>query len=350
LPEWLGDLNARSERVAVLPADQAGRDIHQCGQAVRAREGEPHEHGRYTAPPGWWSSPIRFRICKAPRSACGPAAAAATSVRTKTAFRICSSTWRQGTARPHARQIAEEIEAVGATSMRRPASRTTAYYARVLAADVPLALDVLSDILTNPYLRAGGACAREERHRAGIGATEDTPDDLIFEISPGRHIPGPAVGRSILGTPDSVRSFDSRRLRGYLARNYRAPTWWWPLPARSTTGASSPSGAALRRAFPGPKDRCQSPRRSPAGARIEQRDLEQVHVAFALEGVPQRDPSIYSLQVFTNILGGGMSSRLFQKCARSAASATRSMPSMRLTPTPACSASMREPTRPICPS
>jgi len=65
--------------------------------------------------------------------------------------------------------------------------------------------------------------------------------------------------------------------------------------------------------FAGPEAPAPEPARFAGGSRIEQRDLEQVHVAFALEGVRQRDPSIYSLQVFTNILGGGMSSRLFQE-------------------------------------
>src|SRR5262249_56202642 len=66
-------------------------------------------------------------------------------------------------------------------------------------------------------------------------------------------------------------------------------------------------------AFTGPEGTMPEQATFAGGSRIEQRDLEQVHVAFALEGVRQRDPSIYSLQVFTNILGGGMSSRLFQE-------------------------------------
>jgi len=65
--------------------------------------------------------------------------------------------------------------------------------------------------------------------------------------------------------------------------------------------------------FAGPEGPLPTPAKFAGGSRIEQRDLEHVHVSFALEGVPQRDPSIYSLQVFTNVLGGGMSSRLFQE-------------------------------------
>jgi predicted Zn-dependent peptidase len=146
-----------------------------------------------------------------------------------------------------------------------------------------------------------------------IGATEDTPDDLIFEYLQAVTFPDQPVGRSILGTPESVRSFDSRRLRGYLARNYRAPDMVIAA-AGSVDHAQIVAEVEQRFAsFAGPKGPVPEPAKFSGGSRIEQRDLEQVHVAFALEGVPQRDPSIYSLQVFTNILGGGMSSRLFQE-------------------------------------
>jgi predicted Zn-dependent peptidase len=219
----------------------------------------------------------------------------------------------KGTARRTARQIAEEIEAVGGDLNAATSVETTAYYARVLRADVPLALDVLSDILTNPTFEPEELAREKNVIVQEIGATEDTPDDLIFEYLQGVTFPDQPVGRSILGTPDSVRSFDSRRLRGYLSRNYRAPNM-----VISAAGAVDHQAIVAEveqrfAGFAGPKGPEPEPARFAGGSRIEQRDLEQVHVAFALEGLPQRDPSIYSLQVFTNILGGGMSSRLFQE-------------------------------------
>src|SRR5947208_2480044 len=129
----------------------------------------------------------------------------------------------KGTARRTARQIAEEIEAVGGDLNAATSVETTAYYARVLAADVPLALDVLSDILTNPTFEPEELAREKNVIVQEIGATEDTPDDLIFEYLQGVTFPDQAVGRTILGTPETVRSFDSRKLRSYLARNYRAP-------------------------------------------------------------------------------------------------------------------------------
>jgi predicted Zn-dependent peptidase len=219
----------------------------------------------------------------------------------------------KGTARRTARQIAEEIEAVGGDLNAATSVESTAYYARVLRADVPLALDVLSDILSNPTFEPEELAREKNVIVQEIGATEDTPDDLIFEYLQAVTFPDQPVGRSILGTPESVRSFDSRRLRSYLARNYRAPDMVVAA-AGSVDHAQIVAEVEQRFAsFAGPKGPVPEPAKFSGGSRIEQRDLEQVHVAFALEGVPQRDPSIYSLQVFTNVLGGGMSSRLFQE-------------------------------------
>jgi predicted Zn-dependent peptidase len=219
----------------------------------------------------------------------------------------------KGTARRTARQIAEEIEAVGGDLNAATSVETTAYYARVLRADVPLALDTLSDILANPTFEPEELAREKNVIVQEIGATEDTPDDLIFEYLQGITFPNQPVGRTILGTPETVRSFDSRKLRSYLARNYRAPDM--VVAAAGAVDHRQVVAEVEERfaAFTGPEAPAPEPATFSGGARIEQRDLEQVHVAFALEGVPQRDPSMYSLQVFTNVLGGGMSSRLFQE-------------------------------------
>jgi predicted Zn-dependent peptidase len=121
------------------------------------------------------------------------------------------------------------------------------------------------------------------------------------------------MGRSILGTPATVRSFDRGRLVDYLGRNYRAPEM--VIVATGAVAHEAVVAEVERRfvAFIGPEAPVSEPARFVGGARVESRDLEQVHIALAMSGVPQKDPSLYSLQVFTNILGGGMSSRLFQE-------------------------------------
>ena len=219
----------------------------------------------------------------------------------------------KGTSRRTARQIAEEIEAVGGDLNAATSIETTAYYARVLRADVPLALDVLSDILTDPSFDAEELRREQNVIVQEIGAAEDTPDDLIWDRLQETAFTGQPIGRSILGTPATVRSFDRTRLADYLARNYRAPDM---VVVATGAVAHRPVVTEVERRFAplaGPAAPVPEPARFVGGARIEPRELEQVHIALAMSGVPQRDPSLYSLQVFTNILGGGMSSRLFQE-------------------------------------
>jgi predicted Zn-dependent peptidase len=220
----------------------------------------------------------------------------------------------KGTSRRSARQIAEEIEAVGGDLNAATSAETTAYYARVLRADVPLALDVLSDILADPTFEAGELSREQNVIVQEIGASEDTPDDIVFDYLQETAFPKQPLGRSILGTPESVRSFGEAGLRAYLSRNYRAPDM-----------VVAAAGAVDHRAvvrevehrfasFNGPAAPVPQPAHfGGGGMHIAPRDLEQVHLTMALEGLPQLDPGLYSLQVFTSVLGGGMSSRLFQE-------------------------------------
>src|SRR3954467_6875767 len=121
----------------------------------------------------------------------------------------------KGTKRRTARQIAEEIEAVGGDLNAATSVESTAYYARVLKADVPLALDVLSDIISEPSFDADELRREQNVIVQEIGAVEDAPDDLVFDRLQETAFPKQPVGRSILGTPETVRSFDPARLRSY---------------------------------------------------------------------------------------------------------------------------------------
>jgi predicted Zn-dependent peptidase len=219
----------------------------------------------------------------------------------------------KGTSRRSARQIAEEIEAVGGDLNAATSVETTAYYARVLKNDVPLALDVLSDILSDPTFDPEELRREQNVIVQEIGAAEDTPDDLVFDLLQSTAFPNQPVGRPILGTRETVCSFTGARLRSYLSRNYRGPDM--VVAAAGAVEHKAIVDDVQRRfaSFNGPPAPVPEPAHFGGGTRLETRDLEQVHLALALEGVPQRDPSLYSLQVFTNVLGGGMSSRLFQE-------------------------------------
>jgi len=219
----------------------------------------------------------------------------------------------KGTARRTARQIAEEIEAVGGDLNAATSIETTAYYARVLRADVPLALDVLSDILTSPSFDPGELGREQNVIVQEIGASEDAPDDLVWDRLQETAYSGQSIGRSILGTPTTVRSFDRGRLAQYLERNYRAPNMVIAAAGSVDHHAVVAEVESRFASFVGPGTPAPEPARFVGGARIEPRELEQAHIALAMHGLPQRDPNLYSLQVFSNVLGGGMSSRLFQE-------------------------------------
>src|SRR3974390_534569 len=179
----------------------------------------------------------------------------------------------KGARRRNARQIAEEIEAVGGDLNAATGAESTAYYARVLKADVPLAIDVLSDILSEP------AFDREEMVREQnvivqeIGAGADTPDDLVFEYLNVVAFPDQPLGRSILGTPKTVRSFDGTGLRDYLARNYRGPDI--VVAAAGAVDHAAVVAEVERRfaGFDGPSSPAPEPARFGGGTHVEQREL-----------------------------------------------------------------------------
>src|SRR5690348_874086 len=122
------------------------------------------------------------------------------------------------------------------------------------------------------------------------------------------------MGRSLLGTAKTLKSFNRDSLRNYLTTHYRGPDM--VVAAAGAVDHKAVVAEAERRfasfaATPAPKP--QAAKFGEGGSRVVHRDLEQAHLTMALEGLPQSDPALFSLQVFTNILGGGMSSRLFQE-------------------------------------
>jgi predicted Zn-dependent peptidase len=220
----------------------------------------------------------------------------------------------KGTKRRTARQIAEEIEAVGGDINAATSFETTAYYASVLKSDMPLALDVLSDILSNPTFDPAELKREQNVIVQEIGASEDNPDDLVFDYLQSSAFPDQPIGRPILGTPETVCAFKDQNLRAYLARNYRAPDM--VVAATGAIDHLAVVAEAERRFghFNGPAAPVPQAANFSGGTKLEAREhLEQVHIALALEGLAQRDPNYFNLQVFAIVLGGGMSSRLFQE-------------------------------------
>src|SRR5438309_6004330 len=129
----------------------------------------------------------------------------------------------KGTERRSARDIAEEIEAVGGHLNAYTSRESTAYYAKVLKEDLPLALDILADIL----LHSSFDPTELERERTvilqEIGQANDTPDDIVFDNFQERAFPDQAMGRPVLGSPEIIQSIARETVAGYLHDNYAAP-------------------------------------------------------------------------------------------------------------------------------
>src|SRR6478735_5639294 len=126
----------------------------------------------------------------------------------------------KGTARRSAREIAEEIENVGGEVNAATSTESTSYYARVLKDDVPLAVDILADILTESSFDEDELQREKHVILQEIGAADDTPDDVVFDRFAETAYRNQTVGRPILGTPDTVMSFSADQIRHYLGRNY----------------------------------------------------------------------------------------------------------------------------------
>ncbi len=219
----------------------------------------------------------------------------------------------KGTRTRSARAIAEEIEAVGGEINAATSMEHTAYFARVLEADTGLALDILSDILTDSALEAEELQREQGVIVQEIAAVADTPDDLVFDMLQEVSFSGQTIGRSILGTVESVRGHDRAAVSAFLDRHYR--------PERMVLAAAGAvdhqeivarAEAVLGAIKPAPMP-SEAPARFLPSERRETRDVEQVNIAFGLPGVSYRDPAIYDAQIFASILGGGMASRLFQE-------------------------------------
>ncbi len=219
----------------------------------------------------------------------------------------------KGTKRRSARAIVEEIEAVGGHLNAHTTHETTAYYARILKDDLPLAADILADILQHSTFepeevtREHGVIVQE------IGQAADTPDDLVFDMLLAAAFKDQALGRSILGTPDTVKSFDGAKLKTYMDTHYSAPRLVLSGAGGLAHGQLVELGETLLTDLPAGAPKEKKPARFTGTEAREEKDLEQAHVTLAFEGVPYGDPDYYTAQVLSAVLGGGMSSRLFQE-------------------------------------
>lgn len=219
----------------------------------------------------------------------------------------------KGTARRDAQRIAEEIEAVGGQLDAYTSRETTAYYAKVLSEDMPLALDILSDILRNSLFETEELAREKQVILREIAQANDTPDDIIFDRFQETAFPDQPIGRPVLGRAEIVAAISADDLRGYLRDNYSAERM---VVAASGKVDHADFLARVRDAFgalPAGTAGDHPPGSYRGGEYREGRKLEQLHLLLGFEGAGYRDPDYYTATVFSTLLGGGMSSRLFQE-------------------------------------
>jgi predicted Zn-dependent peptidase len=219
----------------------------------------------------------------------------------------------KGTAKRSALQIAEEIEDVGGYINAYTSREMTAYYVRVLGQDVPLALDVVADILLNPVYAPEEIEVERGVILQEIGQALDTPDDIIFDWLQEAAYPEQPMGRSILGPSENVSGFAREDLSRFVTERY-APCEMIVAAAGAVDHDKIVRHAeALFGHLPPRPVTEPEPARFVGGDYRRQKKLEQAHFALAFETPGYRDPRIYTSQVYAIALGGGMSSRLFQE-------------------------------------
>ena len=219
----------------------------------------------------------------------------------------------KGTQSRSALDIAQAIENVGGYINAYTSKEMTAYYARVLENDVPLAIDVISDILLNPIFDQ-----RELETERGvilqeIGQSLDTPDDVIFDWLQEAAFPDQPLGRTILGPSELVKNFSREDLLEFVSEQY-GPEQMVLSAAGSVDHEKIVSQVKLLfdKKAPISKAAMISSKYN-GGEKQVDKNLEQAHFALAFEAPGYRDETIYTSQIYSIALGGGMSSRLFQE-------------------------------------
>ncbi len=221
----------------------------------------------------------------------------------------------KGTTSRTARQIVEEMENIGGHVNAATSYPHTGYYARLLKGGIACAVDILADILTNPLFEEDALATEKDVVIQEIGEAQDTPDDVLFEQIQLLTYAGQPLGRPILGDSASVRRQTPQSLRAFMARTYRADqtvicasggvdqaALLQLVERKFADFGTPPAGGSATRALT----------RHTSGAFHDERDLEQTHIAFAAPGGALRDEDYFAWRLFGEMLGGGMSSRLFQ--------------------------------------
>ena len=222
----------------------------------------------------------------------------------------------KGTAHRSAREISEEIDRLGGDLNAFTTRETTAFYATALSEHLPQAVDLLADLVARPSLTAADVAKERQVIIEEIKMVDDNPEEMVHDLHArqlwGRH----PLGRPVQGTAHSVERLNRRQVAGFWARHYQpaqvivsvAGRFYWPalrrlLERRFGRWRSKPAELPL----------CPPAPRAQSGMRFIRRPLTQLHCCLSAPGLPQNDPDRYAGYLLNSILGGSVSSRLFQE-------------------------------------
>jgi predicted Zn-dependent peptidase len=219
----------------------------------------------------------------------------------------------KGTITRNALAIASAIEDVGGDLNAATSVEHTGYFARVLKDDVPLAGEILSDILQNSLFEQSELDREQQVIVQEIGAARDNPDDHVFDLFQQAAYPDQSIGRTILGTVESVRSFSPDTIRGYMERNYVGDQM--VVCAAGNVDHDRLVDIANDRFHTLKADGAPVPQKAKyvGGEERLLSDHEQAHIVLGFEGRAYNSDGFYAAQILASILGGGMTSRLFQE-------------------------------------
>jgi predicted Zn-dependent peptidase len=220
----------------------------------------------------------------------------------------------KGTSTRSAFEIASQIEDVGGEINAATSVETTSFYARVLADDAPLAIDLLADILQDSEFDPDELEREQHVILQEIGAAHDTPDDVVFDRFTETAYRHQTIGRSILGTPETVKSFTSAQLHAFMERQYGADDMVVVAAGDIKHDVFARDVEKRLGTFRSKSDSVMPQYAQYVGGDFrEQRDLMDAQIVLGFEGRAYHVRDFYASQVLSMILGGGMSSRLFQE-------------------------------------
>ena len=221
----------------------------------------------------------------------------------------------KGTDKRSAAEIAESIDNIGGQLNAFTGKECTCYYAKTLDEHLDIAMDVLSDMLTNSTFTKKDIALEKRVILEEIGMYEDSPEELVHDILSETVWDGSAIGYPILGTAKSLRGINQETIKEYMKDRYTPGNMVISVAGNfDESKLEDMLETYFNSGIPGDEteNNVENVDFRPE-VKVREKDTEQVHICIGFEGIKNGDDALYPLLAVNNIFGGGMSSRLFQK-------------------------------------